>query len=70
MDLVKSKHPVLYKIFNERKSLRFKNAKWVEKQNQKKQNSKVQNFKNLKKILTHFDYVNENIAGNIQDDGP
>ena len=55
-DNARKKFPLLFKIFDERQSLRFKNPSWVKAQAIKKGTSnKAHLFKNLKQILTNFD---------------
>eukprot|EP00347_Sterkiella_histriomuscorum_P010417 403376382 len=55
MELLRKKHPILFKIFDERQSLKFKNLVWVKQQAIKKQGQKAHLYKNLKQILTNFD---------------
>ena len=64
IDYARKKNPVLFKIFDERSSFKFKSPSWLKQQAIKKQNLSGAGggnkgnhhiFKNLKQILINFD---------------
>ena len=55
MLIARKKNPYIFKIYDERASLKFKSTHWLKKQVSKKASGKMILFKNLKQMLVNFD---------------
>ena len=57
MKVARQKNPYIFKVYDERASLKFKSNHWLKQQVAKKASSKNIHFKNLKQMLVNFDGV-------------